>query len=112
MSVSPQAPAYKAVRVTETHTMSGLLLLSPVVAVLAIAACFVRWRIRRASLPPGPPGHLLLGHMDLVKSPRLHLLAADWAAKYGGHSHFIVAIITDNRLLTLRRHGHSSLSRH
>ncbi|CAE6418545.1 unnamed protein product [Rhizoctonia solani] len=59
-----------------------LLLVSA--ALCALAVRIVTWRIRRGRLPPGPPAHSIWGHAELVKSPRLHLIAADWANSFGG----------------------------
>ncbi|KAF8603041.1 cytochrome P450 [Ceratobasidium sp. AG-I] len=49
----------------------------------AIAVRLVIWRIRRAQLPPSPPAHPIYGHVDLIKSPNLHITAADWVRKFG-----------------------------
>ncbi|KAJ1305251.1 hypothetical protein OPQ81_000279 [Rhizoctonia solani] len=51
------------------------------------AAVFVRviiWRIRRIRLPPGPPAHPIWGHSEFLKSPKLHLIAAEWTKSFGG----------------------------
>ncbi|KAH7338199.1 cytochrome P450 [Rhizoctonia solani] len=54
------------------------------VALCALAVRIVTWRIRRRCLPPGPPAHPIWGHAELVKAPKLHLIAAEWAKSFGG----------------------------
>ncbi|CEL53545.1 O-methylsterigmatocystin oxidoreductase OS=Aspergillus flavus GN=ordA PE=3 SV=2 [Rhizoctonia solani AG-1 IB] len=49
----------------------------------ALAVRVIAWRIRRGRLPPGPPAHPIWGHVDLIKSPRLHLIAAEWVKSFG-----------------------------
>nr|AVZ23871.1 cytochrome P450 [Thanatephorus cucumeris] len=62
-------------------------LYSPLVLISACLCAFVirviSWRIRRSRLPTGPPAHPIWGHIDLVKSPRLHLIAAEWTKSFG-----------------------------
>ncbi|KAG8779934.1 hypothetical protein FRC12_023683 [Ceratobasidium sp. 428] len=49
----------------------------------ALAVRLVLWRIRRSRLPPSPPAHPIFGHVDLIKSPTLHLTAAEWTRTHG-----------------------------
>ncbi|EUC67666.1 cytochrome P450 family protein [Rhizoctonia solani AG-3 Rhs1AP] len=59
----------------------------PLLLVAGLCALVVRviaWRIRRGRLPPGPPAHPIWGHSELLKSPRLHLIAAEWTKSFGG----------------------------
>lgn len=74
----------------QAHAMLSLdmLSLSPSIilagaGLCAIAVRLVIWRVRRAQLPPGPPAHPIHGHVDLIKSPTLHIIAADWVRSYG-----------------------------
>lgn len=87
---------YKSERQDEqAHAMLGLfadmlsfdMLTPPLVlagaGLCAVAVRLVLWRVRRAQLPPGPPAHPIHGHADLIKSPTLHIIAADWVRAYG-----------------------------
>ncbi|KAG8694708.1 hypothetical protein FRC09_009670 [Ceratobasidium sp. 395] len=49
----------------------------------ALAVRLVLWRIRRSRLPPSPSAHPIFGHVDLIKSPTLHLTAAEWTRTHG-----------------------------
>ncbi|QRW20828.1 cytochrome P450 family protein [Rhizoctonia solani] len=54
-----------------------------VACLCALVIRVISWRIRRGRLPAGPPAHPIWGHVDLVKSPRLHLIAAEWTKSFG-----------------------------
>ncbi|QRV93197.1 cytochrome P450 family protein [Ceratobasidium sp. AG-Ba] len=65
-----------------------LSLTSPPVVLVSAGLCalavrLVVWRIRRSRLPPSPPAHPVFGHMGLLKSPTLHLTAAEWTKTHG-----------------------------
>ncbi|CAE6456642.1 unnamed protein product, partial [Rhizoctonia solani] len=60
---------------------SALLLVGAGLCALVVRV--IAWRIQRGRLPPGPPAHPIWGHSELIKSPRLHLIAAGWAKSFG-----------------------------